>query len=523
MPVTRLGAFGWMTLLRMLGLLVSFANQALVGAHFGADWRMDAFLLATGVVYYVDTVLTASFQKVFVPALIARRSDPEAMSRFAGQLVGLVLMILAVATTLMCVAAGPVMDLVASGASPATRELATRFLAFLAFESVFSGLFSLSWGMHLASESYLPSSMANRVTGVLLLLGLLLIVPLFNDSPVHAIWAYAAITFGAGVGQALVMAWTLRFTPNPLRIRWGRPPREVVEALAGCVPLMIGAMFVQSMALVDKWIGTRLGEGAVSWLGYAQKLTQIPLVLFGSLALISFPAISASADNPGNVWHTSARYYRAGLMLILPFALVTYLAAGPVVSFIYRQGAFSVADAAGAAAALKGYALYLAFGFVGSPLMQPFYALRRHKTVMVLAALVLFINIPASLWLAGRIGHAGVAWGSSIAYAAAALMFWIALAGIIRPKAWSYPLTGMLQLLVAALAGALAGWAAAKGLQDFAPLDAPKWRQLAAVCAITAAVFPAYALVLWLIRFAEFDWLLARLSGGRWGRAAGPL
>jgi putative peptidoglycan lipid II flippase len=107
----------------------------------------------------------------------------------------------------------------------------------------------------------------------------------------------------AGALQVLVQVPPLRrrgFAVGP-RLEIGHP--AVRRLLAVMTPAVIGASLFQINALVSRFLSSFLGDGAVSYLYYADRLLELPLGVFvfalGSASLPAFSRLASSGDGPG--------------------------------------------------------------------------------------------------------------------------------------------------------------------------------------------------------------------------------
>src|SRR6185436_21034892 len=95
------------------------------------------------------------------------------------------------------------------------------------------------------------------------------------------------------VGIQLPACWRLL---HGIAIRFGTAPEGVRAVLAAWLPLLLGAGVAQISGFVDTILGSFMGAGGVSALGYAQLVQVLPVSLFGvSVAAVSLPELSRAA------------------------------------------------------------------------------------------------------------------------------------------------------------------------------------------------------------------------------------
>jgi putative peptidoglycan lipid II flippase len=195
------------------------------------------------------------------------------------------------------------------------------------------------------------------------------------------------------------------------------------------VPGVAGLAAVQVNLLVNSWLATRLGTGAVSWLDYAFRLMYMPIGLFGiSIATAALPGISAyaAANDDSGVIQSVSRGLRMMLMLNVPATAGLVALAGPIVGLIYEHGRFTHTDTAATAAALMFYAPGLV-GYSAVKLASPaFYALGNSRIPVLASAASVAVNIAINLVLVRSLGHRGLALGTAIAALCnAVILLWL--------------------------------------------------------------------------------------------------
>src|SRR5690606_12110578 len=135
-----------------------------------------------------------------------------------------------------------------------------------------------------------------------------------------------------------------RFAPA---VDWRDSGLRTVLALMG--PGTVGMAATQVNLLVNQWLATGQGEGAVSWLAYAFRLMYLPIGLFGvSIASATLPAISrhAAQQDDGGVRGTLSSGMSLMFMLNVPATIGLIVLAEPIVRLMFERGRFMSDDTA---------------------------------------------------------------------------------------------------------------------------------------------------------------------------------
>ncbi|MES0873424.1 murein biosynthesis integral membrane protein MurJ [Sinimarinibacterium thermocellulolyticum] len=388
------GVVGAMTLLsRVLG----FARDVLFATAFGAGAAMDAFLIALKIPNFGRRMFAeGAFSQAFVPVFTETRttgSHDDARALVAvtmGTLAG----VLSLITLIGCLAAPLLMWLFAPGfgADPAKHALGTELLRWTFPYLMFISLTAMSAGVlnsygQFAIPAFTP-----------VILNICLIAAAFIDAGSVHLLAYAV--FAAGVLQfafQLPSLWRLRLLPRP---RWGWRDARVRRIVRLMIPVMIGSSVAQLSLLLDSALASFLGDGAVSWLYYADRLMEFPLGVFSiAIGTVILPALSAqhALRSPAAFSQTLDWALRVLLLIGLPAALGLVLFAGPLVASLFGHGAFDERDVRMTTYALWAYGA----GFIGFSLVKilvpGFYARQETRVPMRYAIIALCCGMVISV------------------------------------------------------------------------------------------------------------------------------
>jgi putative peptidoglycan lipid II flippase len=178
------------------------------------------------------------------------------------------------------------------------------------------------------------------------------------------------------------------------------------------IPATLGAGVYQISAFIDTFFLARIGEGAMSYFNYADRLNQLPLGVIGAaLGTAILPQVSRFVG-AGDA-HAAARVQgeaaELATLLCLPAAIALAVAAGPLVSALFEGGRFSASDAAATALTLAIIVTGLPAYVLVKVLTPGFYARQDTATPVKTAGVVLAANIVLNFVLIPPFGIAGLA------------------------------------------------------------------------------------------------------------------
>ena len=419
----------------MTSRILGVVREQVLAAFFGAGNAMDAYNVAYRIPNLVrDLFAEGAMSSAFVPTFTRHlTTEGKASAWRLGNLVINGLMVITAGLVILgIVFAEPLVALFASAYRevPGKLELTvflTRlmlpFLTFVALAAAFMGMLN---SLHRFFIPALSPAMYNVAT----ITCALVLVPLMPGMGLPPITAIAIGSLIGGAAQLAVQWPALRregFRYRPV-LDWRDESLRRVLVLMG--PGTIGLAATQVNVFVNTVLATGEGTGAVSWLNYAFRLMYLPIGLFGvSIATATLPAVSrhaADRDEPA-ARRTIADGLTLMLVLNVPATVGLIVLATPIVRVIFERAAFTPADTAATAAAVRFYAL----GLVGYSIVRiaspVFYALGQNRTPVMISVATVLANALLNVALVRVMGYQGLALGTSIAalFNAALLMFFL--------------------------------------------------------------------------------------------------
>lgn len=415
-----------------LSRITGLIRDMVFARFFGAGMVYDAFLAAFRIPNLLrDLLAEGALSSAFVTTFsqyIATKGD-----RAAFRLSNLVTTLLAPAVALICllgvIFAPPLVDLLFPGfaAIPGKRDLTillTRimmpFLLFIALAAKSMGVLHAKGVFGIPNLASAFFNLGSVLTG--LLLGFVL-GPSLGFDPI------VGMAIGTLIGGAIqyLVQWPslrrvgLRYHPE---ISFSDPGVRQIFRLMG--PAVVGTAAVQINVVVNSKFASEIldasgqvANGPVSWLGFAFRLMQLPIGLFGvALASATAPAISASAATHNIPEFRSTLSSSLGLIFLLcfPSAVGLILLAEPIVGVLFERGRFTAHDTHQTALALAGYAVGLT-GYAAIKVLTPaFYALNDVRVPAATSIASIAVNYFLN-WTFLRVlhlGHAGLAFSTSL-------------------------------------------------------------------------------------------------------------
>lgn len=406
--------------------VLGFVRDVFIAQAFGAGLIADAFFVAFAIPSMFRRLLTeGALTSAFIPVYSDQRAQKDEMAarRFSGAM-GLSLAAgLALLCFLAIVFAGPLVVALAPGFAQSAEKLGltTRLTQVMFAFLFFIGLSAIATGILNAARRFFLPALAPAIQNVAMI-GALLLASGTVDVDTAVFWLAWSVVIG-GALQLLVqipLLVKLRIAPLPA-LPWRTPGVGRCLTLMG--PAAFGAAILQINVLVERWLASFLAEGSISYLYYANRLVQFPHAMLSlAVTAAAFPVLSDRAargrhggGGESTVRDTLAQAGRLTLFITLPAALGLIALAHPIMSVLFERGAFGPEESVASAAALRAYALGLAFFGMVRLMASAYHAQLNTRYPVRCANWSVLAHVLLCVTLMGPLGYIGLALSTSLA------------------------------------------------------------------------------------------------------------
>lgn len=211
--------------------------------------------------------------------------------------------------------------------------------------------------------------------------------------------------------------WKSGFRPRFRPDLWLRDPgtRRIAALMA---PATLGVAAVQINVVVSTAFASMGDAGSISWLNYAFRLMQLPIGVFGvAIATTTLTHLSrdAAEGDAEALRGTLRRGLQMVLFLTVPSTVGLAVLGEPIIRMIFEHGRFTAHATLETARALSGYAVGLVAYSAIKVVAPAFYALGRTRVPLLASLSAVLANVLWNLLTFKRLGHVGLALGTSLA------------------------------------------------------------------------------------------------------------
>lgn len=408
--------------LTMMSRLLGLVREQIFALTLGASGSSDAFLAAFRIPNLLrDLFAEGALSTAFVPTYVKtlKQEGRPAAFLLGNRVLTTLTFYLGAVALLAMLWPEPVVRVVAAGFSPEKRELTAHLVRIMMPYLPIISLAVVAMGALNAEARYTAPGLASSMFNLVAIVGggtLYLIGP----SPHLAVMVWAGLTLLGGLGQLSVqfpplwkLGWRPAFAPD-LRLRH-HGTRRIAALMA---PATLSVAAVQINVVVNTSFASLCAEGSISWLGYAFRLMQLPIGVFGvaiGTTSLTHLARDAAAEDHEALRRTLRRGLQLVLFLTIPSTVGLAVLRVPIIGLIFQHGRFTAHATLETARALSGFAVGLAAYSAIKVVAPAFYVLGRTRVPLIASLAAVGCNLVWNIFTFRRFGHVGLALGTSIA------------------------------------------------------------------------------------------------------------
>ena len=431
------GIFAFFTTLsRILGLV----RDIVIARFFGAGPAADAFFVAFKIPNFLRRLFAeGAFNQAFVPVLSEYREkftqgDIRSLVNAVAGTLGFTLLIVSV----LAVLGSPVItSMFAPGfiGDPERFPLAAEMLRITFPYLMLISLTAFCGSILNSYDQFGVQAFTPIILNLSMISAAIFLTPYMSEPVLALAWGVLI----AGVLQVLFQL--------PFLMRLGLMPRPrvdyrhegVVQIMKLMAPALFGVSVSQINLLLDTVLASFLQTGSVSWLYYSDRLSELPLGVFGvAIGTVILPNLSRkhAAESMEAFSRTLDWAVRAVLVVGVPSALALCLLAEPLIATLFHYGEVTDRDVVMSAQSLRAYSLALLAFMLIKVLAPGFFSRQDMKTPVRIAVIAMTANMVFNLILIWPLAHAGLALATALSawMNASLLLRGLRREGVFRPQ-----------------------------------------------------------------------------------------
>ncbi len=394
-----------MSALTLLSRIFGFVRDLLVAKLFGATMLADAFYVAFRVPNLLRSLVAeGALSAAFVPLLSARLVKGHSEAKQAlREVAGFLLVATAVLSALGILYAPEIISVLAPGFlnNPGKTDVCIKLTRIMMPYILFVSMVAMLNGALNSVKIFGAAAWAQVLMNITLIVGALL-AALFNG--VHAVEVLSWSVIVGGIVQVIAQFPALKRAGFLIWPHFRLFSSNISELLRLMLPAIFGATVYQLSIFINTLFASLLPDGSVSWLFYADRLTQLPIGIFSiALASVLLPALSHAAAKEDHHEFSShlVDSLRYTSFIIIPLSALIFHFAEPLIAVMFERGAFTEHDSQMTAVAVCALSLGLWSASCQSLVARAFMARRSTWVPTFVGIGSLAVGAPLALMLMG--------------------------------------------------------------------------------------------------------------------------
>ncbi|MBI3316515.1 MAG: hypothetical protein HYZ85_00730 [Candidatus Omnitrophica bacterium] len=405
----------WAGVGRIGGLLLPI----LIAGSYGADFKTDSFFFSYALTITVMSLFSHFFESAMIPHLASDASSSGYAAKLIFAVLGLTLPIYVAAGLALAFLIEPI--LLISGWKQETAQTVSRlffeFQPFLWLNLIISAMHGYLY--HHGRFGKVAFSPFMRAT----------LVIIFMFAFRHSLGVHA-LTAGFIAGEIVRALWLL---PTFLSLL----PKPFLWPDSACIPFVrrffkdallqtLALVAINGMPLINQWFAQMTGEGNLSLLSYADRLVQIPYLLFlaGFLQIFHVDWSAAYIQPHPHFWDKVQRdTWRVGGISLM-IALTLWFLADPIITATYATNRLSNSDREMLISVFRWFVLGLAPGIPRLLLGRGLIAMKKSFFYLGQAWAEILLSVILCSLFVRHWGIQGIAFANMLVYLVSAIWLW---------------------------------------------------------------------------------------------------
>lgn len=405
----------WVALFVVAGKFAGAAKEMAVAWRYGVSETVDAYQLASTLVFWLPGTLVSVLTIVLVPMLVRlRQENTDVRTLFLRELQGSVVVIGVIMCLISLLLGQIALPYFAGNTAASTRQMTWDFtlgMAPLAVLALMLGVYSA----RLMAQQRQINTLLEGIPAVAVLV-FVLSWPV-GDAIEPLLWGTAL-----GLIAQTVWTWRLAWRADGAKVM----PRFSLRSphwpeLYKSVSVMAAGQFVMSFITpLDQYTAAQLGDGAVATLGYANRVTAL-LLGIGAIAVAraALPVLAnlQAAGQPIQARIVALKWAALMLGMGTLVALFAWGLAPWGIKLLFERGAFTAENTWLVVEVFRWGLIQMPFFFSGLVLVQLLATQSRYRTIALFATANLAIKFALNWIFATWLGISGIALATGLMYA----------------------------------------------------------------------------------------------------------
>ncbi|MBI3313091.1 MAG: polysaccharide biosynthesis C-terminal domain-containing protein [Candidatus Omnitrophica bacterium] len=388
------------------GLVIPF----FIAMIYGASWQTDSFFLAYNLIFALIGIFVHLFESALIPFLVEHHKDDRLVTGFANSVLAVSLGPMTFLSVLIAVGLRPLLQW-GSGLETFSIDLVAQIFMCLLPMLFFNVWMASIHSILFARDIFWISAVSPFIRSIVVISFLFFVNQWLG---VHAL--SVGFSFGELVRWAVTFLLLVRLTSWKWRLEWQRTKSLVAGFFREGFLQMLAVLALSLIFVSDQWFASWTGIGHVTLLSYADRLLQIPYILFATAFLQVFLTDWSKTyyDKRHDFWPKLRRDIGIGFVVSFFLAGLLCFFRQPLVGIVYGTRNLSGEERQVLTAIFGWYAISFCPGVLRLLFGRAIIVIKHSKFYFLQACAELILNILMNYVLMLRFGVVGIAMSTAL-------------------------------------------------------------------------------------------------------------
>lgn len=403
---------GAVAIINIVARLFGFGREVVIGIQYGTSTVADVIATAYTIPNFIYLVLGGALTTAFISVYHSTKTKKEVYVKkaFTTVVVSAVLV-----TAVIILLTNPILQYAFKDLSEEDYALTRNLFLWMMPSSIFLVLSTWMSGLLNIHDRFQLSSLAILLyNAAFVMIGVALTSWLGPES-------YGVGAMASAVLMVVFLYWGIKKMNLPaLTLSFGMT-NDTKNMWKLALPILFGGASLQFYYIIHRIAADGLGEGAISSINYASKLTGFPqAILMTAVTTVIYPML-ARKEGEGDQ-QTVKKLYKKGMLymtaLLLPATIFCYVLAEPLIRLVFGYGNFGEESIMQTAPLFKVFSLSMFFLAANTYMTRFYYAKGNSITPIIFSLISVFgINLSIIYAYADQIGAQAIAYGTVVSAA----------------------------------------------------------------------------------------------------------
>ena len=401
------------TILSFISKIIGLGRDALIASTFGATYVTDAYNIALTIPNILYMICASAIMITFIPNFIEVEEN-EGISKaydFANKFITILLIISILFYIISIYNVDKLVNIISPNLSSEAFLLTINLTKITLINLISTVLTSVYSSILRSKNKYIGNSIMPIVANIPIILFLL-----FNSSSNNIIIMTIISTLGF-ILQVIILIPELKSVDYKYKFNIYGFNERIIDIFRKVVPIMLGLAISQVSIIVDKNIGSSLGEGIITSLELSSKLISVIYGVLTTTIITVFTPILAKQyinDDKTEWLNSITNILNYLLLIIIPLIFGAFILNENIISILYERGNFTQENVLLVSIAFCGYLVQVPFMGIRDVMAQAYYSTKDTKTPAINGSIAVIANIVLTIIFSNIWGAFGIAFATSI-------------------------------------------------------------------------------------------------------------